>query len=150
MISTYIMMVLLIISFTLNPYLKKQASHNVSSSEFTLIYQILAIVFIVCYVGYLVQSKTCSLSCFKKMTKTDLGWTTLAVITGMAGSILLLFLIKKDEVSYLIPNVQGIVILLGSLIGYFIFKEKIDKYRIMGIILIFFGIISINYGKLKK
>jgi drug/metabolite transporter (DMT)-like permease len=150
MISTYIMMVLLIISFTLNPYLKKQASHNVSSSEFTLIYQILAILFIVCYVGYLVQSKTCSLSCFKKMTKKDLFWTTLAVITGMAGSILLLFLIKKDEVSYLIPNVQGIVILLGSLIGYFIFKEKIDKYRIMGIILIFFGIISINYGKLKK
>ena len=63
---------LLIISFTLNPYLKKQASHNVSSSEFTLIYQILAILFIVCYVGYLVQSKTCSLSCFKKMTNNEI------------------------------------------------------------------------------
>jgi uncharacterized membrane protein len=150
MISTYIMMVLLIISFTLNPFLKKQASHNVSASEFTLIYQILVIVFIVCYVGYLVKSRTCALSCFKKMTKKDLGWTTLAVITGMAGSILLLFLIKQEEVSYLIPNIQGIVILLGSLIGYFIFKEHLDKYRIMGIILIFVGIITINYGKLLK
>jgi drug/metabolite transporter (DMT)-like permease len=150
MISTYIMMVLLIISFTLNPYLKKQASHNVSSSEFTLIYQTLAIAFIVCYVGYLVQSKTCSLSCFKKMTQRDLGWTVLAVITGMVGSILLLFLIKQEEVSYIIPNIQGIVILLGSLIGYFIFKEKFDNYRILGILLIFFGIISINYGKGKK
>jgi multidrug transporter EmrE-like cation transporter len=148
MISTYIMMVLLIISFTLNPFLKKQASHNVSASEFTLIYQILVIVFIFCYVGYLVKSRTCSLLCFKKMTKRDLFWTTLAVITGMAGSILLLFLIKKEEVSYLIPNIQGIVILLGSLIGYFIFKEHLDKYRIIGIILIFVGIITINYGKL--
>ena len=147
MISTYIMMVLLIISFTLNPYLKKKASHNVSSSEFTLIYQIMAIVFIMFYIGYLVQSKTCSILCFKKMTKNDLIWTTFAVITGMVGSILLLFLIKKEEVSYLIPNIQGIVILLGSLIGYFIFKEKIEKYRVIGILLIFFGIISINYGK---
>ena len=83
------------------------------------------------------------------MTKKDLFWTIMAVITGMVGSILLLFLIKKDEVSYIIPNIQGIVILLGSLIGYFIFKEKIDIYRIIGIILIFFGIISINYGKLR-
>ena len=148
MISTYIMMVLLIISFTLNPFLKKQASHNVSASEFTLIYQILVIVFIVCYVGYLVKSRTCALSCFKKMTKRDLGWTIMAVITGMVGSILLLFLIKQEEVSYIIPNIQGIVILLGSLIGYFIFKEHLDKYRIMGIILIFVGIITINYGKL--
>jgi drug/metabolite transporter (DMT)-like permease len=150
MISTYIMMVLLVISFTLNPYLKKQASHNVSSSEFTLIYQIFAIAFIVCYVGYLIQSRTCSLSCFKKMTKRDLGWTIMAVITGMVGSILLLFLIKQEEVSYIIPNIQGIVILLGSLIGYFIFKEKFDKYRILGILLIFFGIISINFGKVKN
>ena len=150
MISTYIMMVLLIISFTINPYLKKQASHNVSSSEFTLIYQFLAIVFIAFYIGYLIQSKTCSFSCFKKLTRKDLFWTIMAVITGMVGSILLLFLIKKDEVSYLIPNIQGIVILLGSLIGYFIFKEKFEIYRIMGIILIFVGIVSINYGKLKK
>jgi drug/metabolite transporter (DMT)-like permease len=150
MISTYIMMILLILSFTVNPYLKKQASHNVTSSEFTLIYQSFAIAFIVIYIGYLVQSKTCSLSCFKKLTKKDLFWTILAVITGMVGSVLLLFLIKKDEVSYLIPNIQGIVILLGSLIGYFIFKEKFETFRIIGIVLIFVGIISLNYGKLKK
>jgi multidrug transporter EmrE-like cation transporter len=150
MISTYIMMVLLIVSFTVNPYLKKQASHNVTSNEFTLIYQALVVAFIACYIGYLVQSNTCSFSCFKKMNKHDLFWTTLAVITGMSGSILLLHLIKKDEVSYLIPNIQGIVILLGSLIGYFIFKEKFEKYRIIGIVLIFLGIISLNYGKLKK
>ena len=149
MISTYLLMVLLIISFTLNPYLKKQASQNVTAPEFALIYQSLAIVFVVIYIVYLIKGGSCSITCFSKMNRKDLGWTLLAVFTGIIGSVLLLHLIKRDEVSYLIPNIQGIVILLGSLIGYFVFKEKIEKFRVIGIILIFVGIISINYGKYK-
>jgi len=150
MISTYLLMVLLIISFTLNPYLKKQASQNVTAPEFALIYQTLAIVFVVIYIVYLIKGRSCSISCFSKMTNKDLFWTICAVLTGLIGSVLLLFLIKRDDVSYLIPNIQGIVILLGALIGYFVFKEKLEKFRVIGILLIFFGIISINYGKFKK
>ena len=66
----------------------------------------------------------------------------------MVGSTLLLYLVKMDDVSYLIPNVQGIVILLGAAIGYFIFNESFDTFKFLGILLIFFGILSINYGKL--
>ena len=84
------------------------------------------------------------------MSRNDLFWTIMAVITGLIGSVLLLFLIKRDEVSYLIPNVQGIVILLGALIGYFIYKESFDKFKIFGILLVFLGIVSINYGKLTS
>ena len=68
----------------------------------------------------------------------------------MLGSILLLYLIKMDEVSFLIPNIQGIVILISAIIGYFVFKETVDVFKAVGIIFIFFGIVSLNYGKLKK
>ena len=137
-------MILLIISFTINPFLKKQASQNVSASEFALIYQSLAIIFVLFYIVYLIKGKSCSIYCFRKMSRNDLFWTI------MTGSVLLLFLIKRDEVSYLIPNVQGIVILLGALIGYFIYKESFDKFKIFGILLVFLGIVSINYGKLTS
>jgi drug/metabolite transporter (DMT)-like permease len=150
MVSTYLLMILLIISFTINPFLKKQASQNVTASEFALIYQSLAIIFVLFYLVYLIKGKSCSIYCFRKMSRNDLFWTIMAVITGLIGSVLLLFLIKRDEVSYLIPNVQGIVILLGALIGYFIYKESFDKFKIFGILLVFLGIVSINYGKLTS
>lgn len=150
MVSSYILMVLLILCFTINPFIKKHASKNVTSNEYTFIYQIFIVVFIIIYSIYLLQTKSCDLECYKKMTLKELGWTILAVITGMVGSTLLLYLVKMDDVSYLVPNIQGIVILLGALIGYFIFNEVFDKYKVFGILLIFFGIISINYGKLTS
>jgi drug/metabolite transporter (DMT)-like permease len=150
MISPYLLMVLLILCFTINPFIKKHASKNVTSYEYTFIYQIFIVVFIILYSIYLLQTKACDLACYKKMTLKELGWTILAVITGMIGSTLLLYLVKMDDISYLIPNIQGIVILLGSLIGYFIFNEVFNKYKVFGILLIFFGILSINYGKLTS
>ena len=148
--SSYILITLLIFIFTFNPYLKKKASQNVSSNEFIIIYNLLAIIFIILYVGYLLKYKGCSLMCFKKLNRIDLIWSLLAVSTGIIGSIILLMLLKNEAVSYIIPNVQGIVILLGGFVGYFIFKEKLDKFKIIGMTLIFGGILSLNYGKLKN
>ena len=150
MISSYILLALVIFSFTLNPYLKKKASNNVSSNEFILIYQIIAIIFTILYIYYLLNYKECSISCFKKLTKMEIFWTIMAVLTGILGSVVLLYLIKMEEVSYIIPNIQGIVILLGGIIGFFVFHEKFDFFRISGIALIFTGIILLNYGKNKK
>ena len=141
-------MVLLILAFTLNPFLKKQASKHVNTFEFIIIYQIFAIFIVIGFISYLLKYKDCSLACFKKLTNTDLIWTVLAVLTGIIGSLLLLYLLKKDEVSFIIPNVQAMVILLGALIGYFIFNEKTNIYKGTGLIFIILGIICLNYGKL--
>jgi drug/metabolite transporter (DMT)-like permease len=148
MVSSYLLIMILIICFTINPFIKKHASKKVNADEYMFIYQIFILVFIVLSSIYLIQSNKCNINCYKKMSIKDICWTILAVILGMIGSSLLLYLVKMDDVSYLIPNIQGIVILLSSAIGYFIFNEKIDKFKFMGILLIFFGIISINYGKL--
>ena len=84
------------------------------------------------------------------MSNKEICWTIIGVITGMFGSIIMLNLVKRTDISYLIPNIQGIVILLGALIGYVVFKESFNKFKIIGILLIFFGILSINYGKLTS
>ena len=150
MLSSYLLIIILVLCFTINPFIKKYASKNVSSYEYIFIYQIFIVAFILLYSIYLIQSKSCKINCYKKMSNKEMYWTILAVITGMFGSIIMLNLVKRNDVSYLIPNIQGIVILLGALIGYVVFKESFNKFKIIGILLIFFGILSINYGKLTS
>jgi len=150
MLSSYLLIIILVLCFTINPFIKKYASKNVSSYEYIFIYQIFIVAFILLYSIYLIQSKSCKINCYKKMSNKEMYWTILAVITGMFGSIIMLNLVKRNDVSYLIPNIQGVVILLGSLIGYFVFKESFNKFKIIGILLISFGILSINYGKLTS
>ena len=103
---------------------------------------------ILLYIGYQIYTEKCSIYCFKKLNKNDYIYTLLACVTGISGSLLLLHLIKIDEISYILPNVQGIVIALGAIIGYYVYNEKMDKYKIGGIFCIIAGVIAINYSKL--
>ena len=146
---SYLLILILIISFTINPYLKKKASNKVSSTEFMLIYHIIGSILIFVFIGFQIYNKQCDIRCFNKLTKQDYIFTILASITGVVGALLLLYLIKKEDVSFILPNVQGLVIGLSALVGYFIFKEKMDKLKISGIILIIVGVGIINYSKLK-
>jgi len=148
-IYSYILICLLILSFTLNPILKKTASKNVNSNEFLIIYHFIASAMILVYIGYQIYNEKCSIYCFKKLNKNDYIYTVLACITGIAGSLLLLHLIKIEEISYIMPNVQGIVIAIGAILGYYMYNETMDKYKIGGVVCIIVGVIAINYSKLK-
>lgn len=147
--DSYILIVLLVISFTLNPFLKKMASKKVTSNEFLIIYHFVASSFMILYFGVMIYLKKCDINCFKKLNFNDYIWTGICSIVGIGGAITLIYLIKLEDVSFIIPNIQGAVIGLSAIIGYFIFNENMDIYKIIGIILVFLGIITINYSKLK-
>ena len=53
----------------------------------------------------------------------------------------------KGDVSYLISNIQPAVIALTFLVGYMFFKEEITINKIIGVVLILFGIFMMNYKK---
>ena len=145
MFSLYILLFLQIVFFTFNPFFKRLASKNISSNEFVIIYQLMALVLSICYICYLVKYKNCDFFCIRKLNKKDIIYSLMAVLTGFSGSILFLYLVKKDQLSYIIPNIQGIVILLNMVISYFLLKEKITLNKLIGTLLIFFGIIILNY-----
>ena len=65
-------------------------------------------------------------------------------MTTVISSIVLIWLLKHNEATYIIPQLQPAVLVLTLIIGTCIFNEKITSNKIIGIILIIFGIYSIN------
>ena len=133
-----------------NPFLKKQASSKLTSSEFMIFNHGLCTIFIVIYFLYLLYNNKCDINCLKKMSNKQVFWGIFSAIIGMIGSLALIMVIQMDEITFIIPNIQPLVILIGALVGYFIFKESMRTFKIIGIILIICGAFCINYYKIKK
>ena len=144
---TYFLIVLLVLSFTLNPFFKKKASNKVAANEYFLLNHIIISIFLVLYFVYLFSYKKCNLNCLKSLSRKEVIWAFLAGFTSIAGGIILISLVQKEDISYIIPNVQAIVIGLGAVIGYTMFHEHFDRFKLFGIMLIILGVLAINYSK---
>lgn len=54
------------------------------------------------------------------------------------------YIIKKFDLSYIYPIITGITQVLVVIAGILIFKEKLNIYGIIGVILIILGVIALN------
>ena len=143
--NTYLFLILLIICWTTNPFMKKQVATKMSSSEYMIYNHCLCTILIVFYAVYLILNKKYSIVSLKNLTKKEVGLSLIAALTTVLASILLIDLLKKNDASYIIPHVQPCIILLTLLVGYFIFKEEITKNKIIGTSLIVTGLVFMNY-----
>ena len=146
MISIYLLLIVQIILYTLNPLLKKIASKNISYNKFVTMYQIFGLVFSVCHIIYLFKFKNITVNDLKKINNRDVLFCFLAVVTGFLGSILFLYIVKLDELSYLVPNIQGMVILFNLFLSYFVLNEKLPLNKCIGTLLIFLGILFFTFS----
>ena len=147
---TYFLILILIMSFVLNPFAKKKATINLGSDEFFMINHFICTIIVIIYFIYLVYYSKCNLKSIKEMNKSEILWCTISSLLGLIGSLVLINLVKMDEITFIMPNVQPIVLLIGAFIGYFLFEESMGLYKIIGIFLIILGAFSINYEKIKK
>lgn len=145
MLSIYILLLIQIVLYTLNPFFKKLGSKNISYNKFVTFYQIIGVTISIFHIVYLLKFKNVNVSELFKLDKKDILYIFLAVLTGFLGSILFLYIVKLDDLSYIIPNIQGIVILLNMFISYFFLKESMSTNKCLGTLLIFTGIIVLNY-----
>ena len=83
-----------------------------------------------------------------KLSYNEIYWCLISSIIGIIGSLSFIYLLKNEDVTFIIPNIQPIVLLLTAIFGYLFFKEKIGFFKIIGYFLIIFGFLSINYEKL--
>jgi len=89
----------------------------------------------------------CDITCLKKLTSRDIVYSVLAAITTVGSSLLLINLIQNNNVSYIIPQIQPLVILSTIMTGYLFFGENVESQKILGIGMIIGGLYTINQTK---
>jgi uncharacterized membrane protein len=79
------------------------------------------------------------------LTKEDKTYLVVGgVITVLAARLLPYIISLNKDVTYLISNIQPVVILLTAIIGFAFFNEQIDTKKMMGIGLIIIGLLFMN------
>ncbi len=147
---TYLFLFMLVLCWTINPFMKKKIASKMSSSEYMVFNHCLCTVIILIYFIYLFQNNTFSVEPIKQLSKYDLGISVLAASTTVIASILLINLLKNNDASYIIPHVQPCIILLTLLVGYFFYNENVNKIQALGGVLVIAGLFIINKGKTKN
>ena len=138
--------ILVVLCWTFNPFIKKKIlkTTTLKVDEYFVINHFVITILLIGYFIYLYKKKECSPECIKQLTRYDCFYILLGSITSILGARLLLYLIKTNDISFMVAHIQPLVILLSFLIGYLFFMEKMNMYRIFGGVLVIIGIILLN------
>jgi uncharacterized membrane protein len=145
----YIYLVLLILCWTINPFMKKILLKKLNPYEYLMVHNII----IACVIFALVLYFTCidttkiKYTSYNSLSKCDVGILLLGAISTIFASLMFLYIIKLQDISYILPHIQSIIITLSLIIGYYFFYEKVNFIMLMGIALIIGGITLINVSK---
>lgn len=118
--------------------------------EYLLLNHFLVTIIIIIYGIYLFSNGYSNINSLKKLNYINIFWAIIAGITVVIGSVAFIILIDREEITFIMPNVQPIVILLGAVIGYYLFNESMNTIKVLGILLIVIGAFMINYEKLLR
>jgi uncharacterized membrane protein len=146
-IATFGFITLLIICWTFDPFFKKHSMQTLSPDESMIFNKLLSATIIGIYLMYLIFNKKCDFSKLKNMTKKEMIFISASAISTFVSAVALINLLQREDVGYLMPQIQPLVILLTMCVGYFIFKEKISYYQIIGGVLIIGGVVFLNKKK---
>ena len=145
----YSLLTLLILGWTLNPFMKRKAIGGLNSMEYFVVNFILTSLLAFLFWIYLVQSGKCGLNVFKKMSLKEIVWAVGAAIVTVLTGIALIHLVKTFEVGHVIPQIQPGVIVLTVISGYFLFGESLGITKCLGVLCIAIGMVLINNSKTK-
>ena len=142
--NTLILLSLLVVCWTLNPFLKKMMGSKLPANENMLFNHTLCSIIIVTYTIYVIMNHKCDISNITSLAKKDILLGIITSIVTVASSILLIKLLQENEASQIMPQIQPCVLLLTLLIGCTIFNEKITRNKILGSFIIVAGLVVIN------
>ena len=139
-----VLFAILIICWTLNPFLRKKAIGNLSDNESLLLNQCFITILFFSYFAYLFISNNCSFTNLKNIQRKDLLNNLVSSFVTFISAVILMKLLNSNKVTNLVPQIQPLVIILTMFCGYFLFNETITLQQIIGTILIVLGILFFN------
>ena len=144
----YFYLFVIILLWTINPFIKKLLMTKFTGEEYFFINHLVVSIFVVFYFIYSYSNNNINSKCIKQIgtfSNKELSILFAGGLLTVLSSRLLPHLISlKKDISYLISNIQPVVIILTALIGYTFFQEKLNKEKILGIILVGMGLFFIN------
>lgn len=147
-----IYLIILILVWTINPFIKKIASEKIGIDEFLIVSAFVFGISIFLYYFYSCHFMNKKLH-FNKLYELEFKDIFLIIgvnLSWVLGVIVFIKLINMTEISYLIPQVQCIIIALTFIIGYLIFNESFSIKKGLGLFFIILGILFINMKSEKK
>ena len=93
--TTLAFIVLLIICWTIDPFLKKNTMTTLSPDESLVFNKLLSAVIIVGYLVYLLCNKRCDFSKLKNLTKKEMVYISMSAITTFVSAIALINLLQR-------------------------------------------------------
>ena len=142
--QSYVILFLLILCWTLNPFLKKTIAKKIPTKEYIIYNQCLCTFIVFIYALFLFNSNNLNVDFINNLTTGELVISSLGAIVTVMASLLLVQLLKDNDASSIIPQIQPCIILLTLFIGYFLFNESLTKNKFLGTIMIVIGLHFIN------
>lgn len=143
-----ILLFILVLCWTINPFFKKIVMNKLNPYEFFLINNILIMVFLFIYLlglHYVNKQQNIEIKKIVELNSKELVSLLIGAIISIASGFMFLHLIKMDNITNIVSMSQSLTIIFSLIIGYMFFSETINPKDIFGIILIVFGITVIKY-----
>lgn len=150
MILDIYLLILLSILISYTPFVKKILLKTFSFDEILWVQFLFVQIPLVMYCAYKYLFTTTKMSFLKKITYTHISCIMLMLITSIIGTSIYYTLIKKSQVSNIVPILSPLIIIFTLLIGFLYFKEKLKKNEIIGICTIVIGIFVIKSTYCKR
>lgn len=149
-IFKYGLLAVIILGWTLNPFMKRQAMGRLSGFDYFVVnFLLTSVLATIVWIGLVKMGKT-RMDVFQQMTTRQITWafgaSVITVITGIG----FIYLVKNYEVGSMIPQIQPGVIVLTILAGYCLFGESLSRLKVGGVLCIVVGMILINLDKAVK
>lgn len=144
---TYFYIFVIVLCWTLNPFIKKMVMKKMDANEYLIMNHSVITIILIFYLIYLLKRKKCDFKCIQAMGKKEMSLLILGGVITILATLMLLYLVSTSEVSYVIGNVQSIVIFLSVVLGYLFFKESLSTTKIVGLGFIVVGLFLLNKSK---
>ena len=107
-----VFIIILVVCWSIDPFLKKNTMKTLSPDESLVFNKMLSAAIIGVYLIYLLCNKRCDFSKLKNLTKKEMVYISMSAISTFISAIALIHLLQRENISYLIPQIQPVIILL--------------------------------------
>ena len=147
----YSSMLVVVLLWSFTPFLRKLLLKKLSSFDFYIVTQMMIMIYLFITLGIMKAKniETNLPSVFNLDNREKLIFLLASGATFFS-SIALINLLKYNEATQIMPQLQPLVIILTIIIGMCLFGEKVNNMEKLGILFIVIGVILVNKFKDKK